>query len=161
MDLSPDVERLLWWATGLSLVALLATAVGLPWIVARLPRDYFQRDNREPWRRGSTRPLLALLAGVAKNLLGALLLLVGLIMLVTPGQGLLTMVIGLLLLNFPGKYRLERWLVRRPGVLSALNWLRARRGEGPFDAPRSLGTAPGSAPSPARAGPSAKETGEP
>ena len=43
--------------------------------------------------------------------------------------------VGLLLMNFPGKYRLERWLLRRPGVLGALNWLRGRRGLPPFDPP--------------------------
>ena len=51
------------------------------------------------------------------------------------GQGLLTLLVGLLLMNFPGKYQLERWLVGRPGVLAALDWLRQRKGEPPFDPP--------------------------
>jgi len=54
---------------------------------------------------------------------------------VTPGQGLLTLLVGLLLMNFPGKYQLERWLVGRPGVLGALNWLRRRGGHEPFEPP--------------------------
>ena len=34
---------------------------------------------------------------------------------VLPGRGLLSIVVGIVLLNFPGKFRLERWLVsRRP-----------------------------------------------
>jgi hypothetical protein len=37
--------------------------------------------------------------------------------------------------NFPGKYRLERWLVLRPGVLRALNWLRRRNHQPPFERP--------------------------
>ena len=53
-------------------------------------------------------------------------------MLFTPGQGILSILAGLLLMNFPGKFRLERWLVQRPGVLKSLNWLRARRGKAPF-----------------------------
>jgi len=61
--------------------------------------------------------------------------LMGLLMLVTPGQGVMTLLVGLLLMNFPGKYRMERWLVMRPGVLRALNWLRRRRGQRPFAAP--------------------------
>ena len=80
-------------------------------------------------------PLIALLLGALKNLIGALLLVLGVIMLFVPGQGLLTMLIGLMLMNFPGKYRLERWLVRRSGVLNSLNWLRRRRGRAPFKAP--------------------------
>jgi hypothetical protein len=53
-------------------------------------------------------------------------------MLFTPGRGFLTLPAGLLLMNFPGKCRLERWLVQRPGMLRSLNWLRTRRGKPPF-----------------------------
>jgi hypothetical protein len=135
MNLSVDLETLFWWATALSLLALLATVIGVPWVVARLPRDYFSRPARAVWRVSAREPVLALVLGTVKNVLGAVLVLLGLVMLVTPGQGLLTLLIGLLLMNFPGKYRLERWLVCRPGVLRALNWLRRRRGEPPFEAP--------------------------
>ena len=71
----------------------------------------------------------------AKNLLGAALMLLGILMLFTPGQGLLTLLVGLLLMNFPGKYRLERTLVARPGIFRSLNWLRRRRGAEPFELP--------------------------
>ena len=47
-----------------------------------------------------------------------------------------TALVGLMLMNFPGKYRLERWLVTRPGAMPALNWLRERRGQPPFELPR-------------------------
>ena len=53
---------------------------------------------------------------------------VGIAMLVLPGQGLLTIVVGIVLLNFPGKYRLERWLATRSPVWRSLNWLRRRAG---------------------------------
>jgi hypothetical protein len=54
-----------------------------------------------------------------------------------PGQGLLTILIGVMLLDFPGKRRLERWLLRRRGVLAAINKVRARYGRPPLvlDAP--------------------------
>lgn len=136
MNLGVDLSEVFWWATGLSFVALIATVIGVPWVVARLPEDYFSRPEREVWRRSDEQPLVALVLGLAKNALGAVLVLLGLVMLVTPGQGLATLLIGLLLLNFPGKYRLERWLVLRPGVLRALNWLRRRHGERPFEDPQ-------------------------
>jgi hypothetical protein len=135
MDIDAWSGTLLWWGTGLSALALVATLIGVPWVVARLPSDYFSRRQRSAWRRSAETPVVALILGVAKNALGALLLLLGVVMLVTPGQGLLTLLIGLLLLNFPGKYRVERWLVLRPGVLRALNWLRRRRGQSDFEAP--------------------------
>ncbi len=135
MDLDIGIPGLLWWASGASALALLATIVGVPWVVARLPADYFSQPEREAWRRSGQAPVLALVLGLAKNAFGALLVMLGLVMLVTPGQGLLTLLIGLLLLNFPGKYRLERWLVLRPGVLRGLNWLRRRHGRAPFEHP--------------------------
>ena len=137
MDISVDWELLLWWVSGLSLLAAIATIIGVPWVVTRLPSDYFTRPERVVWRASSDESLIALIVIVLKNLLGLLLVALGLIMLVTPGQGILTLLIGLLLMNFPGKYRLERWLVSRPGVLHGLNWLRRRQGNAPFDAPRS------------------------
>lgn len=134
-DSGLTIEQLVWWGSGLSLLGFIATLIGIPWVVARLPQDYFSRPRRYSWRLSPNAPVLALLLGLLKNLLGALLVLLGLVMLVTPGQGLLTLLAGLLLMNFPGKYQLERWLVMRPGVMRGLNWLRARQREEPFDLP--------------------------
>jgi hypothetical protein len=43
--------------------------------------------------------------------------------------------IGFLLMNFPGKFRVEQWLVSRSGVMKGLNWLRLRQDKPPFDEP--------------------------
>lgn len=105
----------------------------MPWVVTRLPSDYFEHSRRElPGESGAT-PFSALILNLLKNMLGAVLLALGAVMLLTPGQGLLTILVGLMLMNFPGKYRLERWLVQRPGVLKSLNWLRRKRGMPPFE----------------------------
>ena len=133
MEFLSNWQQPLLWASGLSLLALIATIVGVPWVVTRLPKDYFVRSERVVWRASFDAPLLSLVTSMLKNLLGLLLVVLGLIMLVTPGQGIVTLLIGLLLMNFPGKYHLERWLVSRPGVLKGLNWLRRREGQLPFD----------------------------
>ena len=51
--------------------------------------------------------MLRVLALVAKNVAGAVLILLGLVMALPgiPGQGLLTMIIGVTLLDFPGQAR--------------------------------------------------------
>ena len=74
---------------------------------------------------------------IARNLAGWLFITVGLFLAVpgVPGQGLLTIFIGVLLIDFPNKYRLERWLVTRPGVLPLLTRLRIRFGRPPFELP--------------------------
>ena len=56
----------------------------------------------------------------------------GMAMLVLPGQGLLTLLMGFLLLDFPGKYRLEKWLFLRRRVREGVNWLRKRAGSEPL-----------------------------
>jgi len=129
------MENYIWWISGVSLLSAVATLLTIPWAVARLPEDYFHHKHRENWSGFRRAPAIALVFGVVKNLVGAVLLVLGIVMLFIPGQGLLTILVGLLLMNFPGKYRLERWLVERPGVLRSLNWLRKRQGCPPFRLP--------------------------
>ena len=136
MEFLSTWQHPLLWASALSVLAALGGILAVPWVVIRLPTDYFAREERVVWRGSSDQSMLVLIVGLFKNLLGLLLAILGLIMLVTPGQGILTLLLGLMLMNFPGKYRMERWLVLRPGVLRALNWLREKQGHRPFDAPQ-------------------------
>ena len=135
MNVPVDIQQLLLIASALSLGAVILALVGVPWVVTRLPADYFSQPRRHSWRKSDDEPLFAVVIGVLKNIVGAVLVILGAIMLVTPGQGLLTLLAGLLLMNFPGKYQLERWVVMRPGVMRALNWLRNRQGQLPFEHP--------------------------
>ncbi|ABW68183.1 PGPGW domain-containing protein [Desulfosudis oleivorans] len=126
-------EMLLGWLTLGSLAVFIGTLVLVPWLVARIPADYFSHGRRQqaPW--AGNRPLLRLLLLIGKNLLGALVVIAGMMMLVLPGQGLLTIFLGALLLDFPGKYRLERWVVSRGLVLRPVNRLRRRAGRKPLE----------------------------
>ena len=128
-------EAILWWLGVVSGLAFLATLAAIPWLVVRIPVDYFTRDSRPslPWSR--VHPVLRMLLHLVKNLLGAVLVLCGLAMLVLPGQGILTILLGVMLLDFPRKYELERWLASRPAVLRALNWIRNRAGVPPIVIP--------------------------
>ena len=118
-----------------SLVLLILTAILLPLAIRLLPADYFVSEYRE--RRAPTkfpRPIyIAYLMG--KNLLGVVFLVAGIAMLVLPGQGLLTILVALILLDFPGKFRLERRMVRSPWIMWAINWVRRRWGVPPFRIP--------------------------
>ena len=127
-----DLGHLLGWITVLSLGTLALMAIAVPWVVTRLPADYFSNPRREPWRRSGEEPLLAIIGTVLKNVVGAALVLLGFLLIFTPGQGVLTLLAGFMIMNFPGKYRIERWLVQRTGVLRPLNWLRQKRGQPPF-----------------------------
>ena len=110
------------WLGGISVAMFRITIVAIPVVVAWLPADYFVR----PRRQGGEIGVINWTFLVAKNVVGAVMILAGVAMLVLPGQGLLTILLGLLLMNFPGKHRMEYWLVSRPRVLSSLNWMRAK-----------------------------------
>ncbi len=125
----------------LSLLILVLTLVLLPVIVARLPVDYFSRIRGDKSAPATRRTIGSLFLLCCRNLLGALLVILGLLMLVTPGQGLLTLFVGLMLMNYPGKRALERWLARRNGAMEGLNWLRRKSGQPLLQPPHSAGAA--------------------
>jgi hypothetical protein len=132
LDWAVSNDTLLWWLFAASLVLLAVTPLVVVVAVVQLPPDYFSRKRRRPldsWRHPVLRPNLL----IAKNLLGAVLFVAGIVMLLVPGQGLLTIAVALVLLDFPGKFRLERWLATRPAVWRSLNWLRMRGGRRPFE----------------------------
>lgn len=114
---------------------LLVTAGSLAivvWVVLSLPVDHFVAPRREGAAAPGRTPSRA--RRVARNLGGALLALVGLLLSLPgiPGQGVLMIVAGVALLDFPGRRALERRLLRRPGVLAGLNGIRARFGRPPL-----------------------------
>ncbi|MGC1276410.1 MAG: PGPGW domain-containing protein [Planctomycetaceae bacterium] len=125
-------DVLLWWVMAGSAALTVGTILALPWVVSRIPDDYFATKERQPISETSQHPVLRWTFRVGRNLLGVILLLLGLIMLVGPGQGLIAVLAGLLLTEFPGKRRLEMWVIRRPGLLKGINWLRVRRGRPPL-----------------------------
>ena len=125
-----DHSEWLWGLGVFSLVCFGLSLLALPWLVGRIPADYFSHRRREPV--DESHPVLRLALVVARNVFGLILVVGGIAMLVLPGQGLLTLFAGLLVMRFPGKYALERRIVRIPAVLSALNWLRARGNHPPL-----------------------------
>ncbi|HEX6812007.1 MAG TPA: PGPGW domain-containing protein [Planctomycetota bacterium] len=120
---------LLWWLFLFSLGSLVLTALLLPVFVLRLPADYFLASRSDLAARCG---VVYWIGRAAKNVLGLVFAIAGLVMIVLPGQGVLTLLIGLLLLDFPGKRALERRFVARPKVLAFLNRIRARRGREPL-----------------------------
>ncbi|MCY4600217.1 MAG: hypothetical protein OXF27_09900 [Acidobacteria bacterium] len=119
----------------ISLVMFLGSLALIPVLLVRMPADYFARSESPfaSWRR--RHPLAGSALQAARNLLGFVLLLAGLAMLVLPGQGIITVLVALTLLNFPGKRRLELWIIRRRQVRSAIDWVRRRAGRAPLVIP--------------------------
>jgi hypothetical protein len=129
-------ETLLWWLGALSIVMAVGTLVMIPMIVARLPADYFTRDQRHTGGHTLARTP-RLLGLIGKNLLGIVLIVAGVAMLVLPGQGILMILIGLMLIDIPGKRALERHLVQQPSVWQAMHWIRAKAHQPALQRPTS------------------------
>jgi hypothetical protein len=100
-----------------------------------MPADYFvQREAPAgSWRQ--RHPVIRAIVRTLKNTLGAVLVVAGAIMLLTPGQGILAIVIGLSLLDVPGKRAFELRIVRHPTFRRAVNAIRARAGRPPLIVP--------------------------
>ncbi len=114
-----------WWLGILSIVAFPLTIIILPLVIIRLPPDYFSVKKADGFisrQRASIRFLLLFF----KNLGGAILLLMGIMMLVMPGQGLLTIFAGISIMNFPGKRKLELKIALNRKVFKGLNWIRRK-----------------------------------
>jgi hypothetical protein len=127
-------ETLMWWLAAVSVFCFVATLVLVPVLIIRIPADYFADTRRHRWDPWSHRhPAIRWGLLIGKNLLGYVIVLLGIAMLVLPGQGILTIVIGMILINFPGKYRLERWIMTRGPVLRAINAIRKRSGHAPLE----------------------------
>ncbi|GMV51542.1 MAG: putative transmembrane protein (PGPGW) [Nitrospira sp. OLB3] len=121
-------KLLIWFAVS-SGVMFVGTLIAIPIILMRLPADYFDIRKPRPWMENH-HPILRLVGHIVKNLVGAIFLFAGFLMLFLPGQGVLTMLIGLSLIEFPGKRRLEAKIVGQSTVLSTINAMRAK-----FDKP--------------------------
>lgn len=127
-----EVPDWLWMVlTLVSIATFVGSLIVLRILIIRMPADYFAaREPHNPW--ADSHPAIRMTALIAKNLLGAVLVAFGLVMLFTPGQGILSILMGLSLLNIPGKRALERRIVGNPVVLRTLNGIRARAGRPPL-----------------------------
>lgn len=143
-------------AVALGVASAVVSLIAVGYALARLPHDYFVNPQaRRPLDR---HPVLRVLLIIGRNLLGYMLIGLGILLSLpgVPGQGLLTILMGVLLIDFPGKQRVERWMLMRRGVLNGVNRLRARLGrdpvlcEDPLADTRASMPQPGESPGPPR-----------
>ncbi|HEX8475726.1 MAG TPA: hypothetical protein VF666_17005 [Pyrinomonadaceae bacterium] len=116
---------------GLFLVTFAGSIAVVSFLLVKVPPTYFLASHsRDFWLH--RHPLIRWSGLIAKNVVGLLIVVLGILMSLpgVPGQGILTILLGVMLLDFPGKRRLELKLVTRPKVLQTINRLRAK-----FDKP--------------------------
>lgn len=99
-------------------------------VLVKIPANYFSKDHSRAFL-SERPPVIRYLGVVGKNLLGVLLVTLGIVLSLpgVPGQGILTILLGMMLLDFPGRRSLEHKLVNRPSVSKTINKLRHRFGK--------------------------------
>ena len=127
----------LFWISIGSGIALVLGVIAVPWIVVKLPQDAFSNTHRKSWL--DQKPVAVRIPiRILKNLLGVLLVALGIAMLVLPGQGILSILLGVMLTDFPGKAKIQQWIVARPKVMGSLNWLRRKWRRPPLQKPAKM-----------------------
>ena len=121
------------WISGL---ALTIGVIVIPWILVEMPADAFTNVKRYSWldkKPASVRIPFRII----KNLLAFGLILLGAVMFVTPGPGMFPILLGVLLADFPGKLKLQRWILSKPYVMNSMNCLRRKFRRPPLQKPRA------------------------
>jgi len=149
-DLTPRwMHGSLDWALDSTVLGVLAaisaflfvlSLIGIPWLVVRVPKDYFSRPEPYSFSLDHHPPAWRTTLKIAKNLVGVVLLVLGIAMFVLPGQGLVTVAISLLLIDFPGKRSLERRIVAWSPVFRTINRMRRRAGKPALELPQRTAT---------------------
>lgn len=112
---------------GLFLVSLTISFVSIAVVMVKIPANYFSSHYQQDFLPNSSW-MVRWGAVILKNILGVMLIILGLILSLpgVPGQGLLTILLGLIMIDIPGKRPIEARIIKRPAILAAANKLRAR-----------------------------------
>ena len=108
---------------GVSIAVFVGSLIAIPVALIRLPEDYLVNPPKKSKN-------LALVIG--KNALGVALLLIGIAMLILPGQGVLMVIAGLTLVDFPGRRKLLKKLLSKPKVQRPITAIRRWGGKPPL-----------------------------
>ena len=110
-------------------VVFIISLLLMPYLLGLMPSNYFLKNSEKQLKINKPFDLIKL---TLKTLIGFILLIAGIIMLVTPGQGLVSILLGLFLMEFPGKRQLELKLINHNPTFKTLNWLRSKANKPPF-----------------------------
>jgi hypothetical protein len=138
-DFVSDIIGNITWRSALigALIFLVTFIVNLAivtFILVKLPTDYFKKNRKTKFWAGP-RPAVHAAKVIGKNLLGVLLVAIGIVLSLpgVPGQGLLTVLLGVMLVDFPGKRTVEQKLLKRPAITNGITRLRAKFGKPPLE----------------------------
>jgi hypothetical protein len=128
----------LTWGTiavgvGLFLLSLGLSFAAIGIVMVKIPPNYFSSHYQRDFMPNSSF-LVRWGAVILKNVLGVILIVIGIILSLpgVPGQGLLTILLGLIMLDIPGKRPWEAKIIQQPAIRTVINNLRARYNKPPL-----------------------------
>ena len=123
------------WLALLSLLTFILSLISLPYIIRRIPSDYFLKLSKEqPKVKGYD--IKSVLIILFRNIFGFFLLLAGVAMLFLPGQGLITILVSLIFMDFPEKKRIVTYLTGKKSIQKSIDWIRKKANKKPIKWPR-------------------------
>ena len=126
-------ETLVWVST-ISGIGLLVFVIVTPWVIVRMPEDFFSKPQRYNWLDRKP-PMVRIPIRILKNVLAFALVVVGIVMFLTPASGLFPILLGVVLADVPGKMKLQRWILCRKTIRKSMNWLRRKFHRKPVQIP--------------------------
>jgi len=129
-DWISDYNQIIQWAGIVSVFLFFLSLFLLRYVILRLPEDYFIKASslsKNPQK---------IIVRVAKNAVGFLLTICGIILLFTPGQGMITILIGLCLIDLAIVNQFKKKIINNGKVQKALNWIRTKKSVKPFNFPK-------------------------
>ena len=124
--LGQNLNSILSWLAISSLFIFFFSIFTINFVIKMIPVDYFDSSKRELSPFKTSNPIIWLILFITKNVMGYLLIIGGILMLVLPGQGLLTILLGLIFSDYPGKYKLEKKLITIKPIYRYINWVRKK-----------------------------------
>jgi len=102
-------EDLFLWLTIASVIGLIVSPVIVSWMVIQLPSDYFSYPKRQKYQWDNQVPIIRWGWIFLKNILGVVFVIGGIAM-----------------LALPGKYKIEKRIIKHRVILRSVNWLRKK-----------------------------------
>lgn len=133
----PAVQAWSWIAGGS--IAMFFGSIAIAWVlIVKMPTDFLTRDHRVPSAFATQHPIVRLTWRVVRNLIGLVFVTTGVVMLFTPGQGILFIFLGATMVDFPRKQQVIRRMMGRRGVLKVINRIRRKAGKPELQPPEDV-----------------------
>ncbi len=120
-----EYQDLLITLSTFSIVLFVVSVLLSPYLASKIPVQYFTPHYQ-------VKPTKNIAIKWLKNTFGTIVLVLGVIMLVAPGQGILTILLGLFMMEFKAKRQWELTLVEQKIIFKSLNWLRVKNNHPPL-----------------------------